>query len=182
MQETTVARSYAEALFELALGDDAPELYMERLGQIADLVETDREFRLFLETPRIEAAVKKRAIREALADRVPEKLLRFLLVVIDKRRTRALPEMAEAFSALVNEHFGRLKAEITTAVEPDPELKAEVERRLGRVLGKEILPRFRIDPRIIGGVIVKVGDRIMDGSIRRRLRMLRRSLLRAEMV
>jgi F-type H+-transporting ATPase subunit delta len=180
MQETTVARSYAEALFELARADDALELYAERLAQIADLVESERGFRLFLETPRIDAAIKKQAIRKVWEGRVPDRLLRFLLLVIDKRRARVLPQMAAEFNRLVNEHFGRLRVEITTATEPDGALKAELKERLGRLLDKEVLPRFRVDPRIIGGVIVRVGDLIMDGSIRRRLQTLRRSLLRTE--
>jgi F-type H+-transporting ATPase subunit delta len=180
MQETTVARNYAGALFELAQADAALERYVEQLGRIADLVESEKDFRLFLETPRIEPSAKKDAIREVFEGRIPDRLLRFLFVVIDKRRARILPEIADEFAGMVNEHFGRLKVDITTASEPDKALKADLKQRLGRLLDREILPRYRVNPRIIGGVIVRVGDRIMDGSIRHRLQLLRRSLLKAE--
>ncbi len=180
MQETTVARAYADALFELAQADTALERYVEQLSRIADLVESEKDFRLFLETPRIEPSAKKDAIREVFEGRIPDRLLRFLFVVIDKRRSRILPEIADEFAGMVNEHFGRLKVDITTASEPDKALKEELKQRLGRLLDREILPRYRVNPRIIGGVIVRVGDRIMDGSIRHRLQMLRRSLLKAE--
>ncbi len=180
MYESTVARSYAEALLELSLAEDAPESYADQLSQFVDLLRSEEEFRLFLETPRIEPAEKKRVIREVFAERLPERLLRFLLVVIDKRRQRLLPAIAEEFNGLVNEHLGRVQVEITIATRPDEALQAALRERLSRVLGREVLPRYRVNPRIIGGVIVKVGDRILDGSLRHRLQMLRRNLLKAE--
>jgi F-type H+-transporting ATPase subunit delta len=180
MQEPTVARNYAEALFELAQADGPLELYSERLVQIADLAVTERDFRLFLATPLIDTQAKKQAIREVFEGYLPEYLLRFLLIVIDKRRTRLLPGIAEEFTRLVNEHFGRLKVDVTLAKAPDEATKSDLRRRLGEVLRRDILPRYRIDPRIIGGVIVRVGDKIMDGSVRHRLHTLRRSMLEAE--
>jgi F-type H+-transporting ATPase subunit delta len=180
MQETTVARSYAGALLELARLDDAVELYAEQFGQIVHLYETQEEFRLFLNTPRVEPADKKQVLRDVFAGKIPDRLLRFLLIVLDKRRQRVLPEIATEFAILVNEHLGRLQVEVTTAAEPDDELRAGIKKRLDVLFGKEVLPRFRTDPRVIGGLVVRVGDRIMDGSIRHRLQMLRRSLLRSE--
>lgn len=180
MQEITVARNYAEALFELAAADGELQLYAEQLSLVTGVLESEPEFGLFLATPRLDTEVKKRALGEALEDQLPVKLLRFLFVVIDKRRTRVLPGIASEFSNLVNDHFGRVKVDVTIATEPDEALRAELGRRLASLLGREVIPRFRVDARIIGGVIVRVGDRIMDGSIRHRLHNLRRSLLRAE--
>ena len=180
MQETTVARNYAEALFELAQRDGDLELYAQQLGLFADLVETERDFRLFLQTPQIEPSEKKQAVQAVFHAHIPDRLLKFLFVVIDKRRTRVLPEMAEEFTAMVNQHYGRQKVDITLAAEPDEALKRELKDRLGRMLNKEILPRFRIDPRLIGGVIIRVGDSFMDGSIRHRLHKLRRNMLKAD--
>ena len=122
MQETTVARNYAEALFELAQRDDDLEPYAQQLGLFADLVETERDFRLFLATPQIAPSDKKKVVRDVFQGHIPDRLLRFLYVVIDKRRTRVLPEMAEEFTAIVNQHYGRLKVDITLAAEPDEAL------------------------------------------------------------
>jgi F-type H+-transporting ATPase subunit delta len=180
MQETTVARSYAEALLELAQADDAAELYAAELGQIAQLLESEDEFRFFLETPRVDLQDKKRVLREVLEGRIPERLLRFLLVVMDKRRQRVLPEIATEFNRLVDEHLGRLQVDVTMAEDPDTEARASIKKHLDTLFGVEVLPRFNADRRIIGGVVVKVGDRIMDGSIRHRLQSLRRSLLRSQ--
>ncbi len=180
MQETTVARNYAEALFELARRDEDLEFYAQQLGMFADLVESEKDFRLFLASPQIEPAKKKDTVRDVFQGHIPERLLRFLFVVIDKRRTRVLPEMAEEFAAMVNQHFGRLKVDITLAAEPDEAMKSQLKDKLGRMLDKEILPSFRIDPRIMGGVVIRVGDKFMDGSIRYRLHRLRRNMLKAD--
>ncbi len=180
MQQTTIARNYAEALLELARADEAVELYAQEVQVIADLLRSEPDFRLLLETPKIDSSQKKGVVRELFEGRVPKRLLHFLLIVIDKRRGRLLPSIADEFSDLVDEHFGRLKVEVTTALEPDDELKADLKGRLGRLLGKDVLPRYRVDPKLIGGVVVRVEDRIMDGSLRHRLQMLRRSLLKAE--
>lgn len=180
MQETTVARSYAEALLELAQADDAAELYAAELREIVQLIQSEADFRFFLETPRIELRDKKRVLREVLEGKIPERLLRFLHVVVDKRRQRVLPDISTEFSKLVDEKFGRLQVDVTTAEEPDAKAKANINKHLNTLFGMEVLPRFRTDPRIIGGVVVRVGDRIMDGSIRHRLQGLRRSLLRSE--
>jgi F-type H+-transporting ATPase subunit delta len=180
MQETTIARSYAEALLELAGADHKVDLYDDELRLIADLMRTEDEFRLFLETPRIDPADKKRVVRAVFEKKIPGRLLRFLLVVIEKRRARLLPTIAAEFSDLVDEQHGRLKVEVTTATEPDKALSSDLKKRLSKLLGKDVVPRYRLDPRIIGGVIVRVGDTVMDGSIRHRLQLLRRRLLKTE--
>ena len=180
MQEITVARNYAEALFELALADGDPESYRDALSRFAAIAEEEADFRLFLETPLLEPSVKKRVIGEVFKGRIPDRLLHFLYIVIDKRRARVLPGIAHEFASLVDEHYGRLLVEITTAAEPDEKLRTDLRERLGSLLEREVIPRYRVNPRIIGGIIVRVGDRIMDGSVRHRLQMLRRSLLRAE--
>jgi F-type H+-transporting ATPase subunit delta len=180
MQETTVARSYAEALFELAQADDAAELYAGQLGEIVQLIESEADFRSFLETPRIELREKRQVLREVFEGKIPERLLRFLLVVVDKRRQRVLPEIAIEFNKLVDQQLGRLQVDVTVAEDPDAKARASIQKHLNTLFGVDVLPRFRADPRIIGGVVVRVGDRIMDGSIRHRLQGLRRSLLRPE--
>ena len=180
MQETTVARSYAEALFELAEREGAPEAYAEQLGVITGLLESEPDFRLLLETPRIAPAEKKRVVRDVFGGVIADRLLRFIFVTIDKRRQRFLRTIAREYTAMLNEHLGRLEVEVTTALEPDDTLKSVLRRRLSELLDRDVLPLYRVNPRILGGVVVKVGDRIMDGSVRQRLQKLRRGMLRAE--
>lgn len=173
---SAVADTYAETLLELGLRDGAAETYGEALAVVAGLYRDERAFRLFLETPRVEASRKKELLREVLGGRTPEVFVRFLLVVLEKRRQGALPAMARAYRELLDERRGRVRARITLAVEPDEELEREISERLGELLGREVVPRFEVDEEIVGGLVVRVGDRVLDSSIRRRLQELRRDL------
>lgn len=181
MRESTVARNYAEVLLDLAREDDAIEAYVGAIREIADWIESERDFRLLLDTPRVEAAQKKDALGAALSGQVPDRFLRFLYVVIDKHRQRLLPGIAREFADLVDEHYGRLQVGITTAVEPDAKLREALRKRLSDIFQKEVIPSFHVEPWILGGLVIRVGDRVMDGSLRRRLQGLRRSLLKTEL-
>lgn len=178
MRETTVARTYAEALLEFAVEEKEVERYSRRLNEIADLIATEPEFRRFLETPGVQSKQKNRVLQDIFKKLVPDHFLKFLFVVIEKRRQRLLPAIADEFALLVDEHFGRMRVHVTVASEPESRLRKRIKMRLDELLGKEALPHYRIDPRIIGGAIFRIGDRVMDGSMRRRLQLLRRRLLR----
>jgi F-type H+-transporting ATPase subunit delta len=180
MGPAIIARNYAETLLALATrhgGDAAVDEYALALDEVGELLRREPRVRQFLETPRIDAGAKKRAIRAAFTGRVPEQLLRFLLVVVEKRRQALLPQIANEYHALVDQLRGRIGAEITLAAQPTPELQSELVASLERKLGKRVVPTFRVDPGLVGGVLIRVGDQILDGSVRRRLAALRRRLL-----
>lgn len=177
MSRAAVARTYAEALFELAGREDAAARYGELLDDLAGLYREEPELRLFLDTPRVPVEEKQAALREALGDGAPEYLVRFLLVVLEKRRQRAIPEIASAFRDLLDEEAGRVQATVSLAFEPDEELRREIVEELENALGRTVVPRFREQPDLIGGLRVRVGDRVMDGSLRRRLEDLRKDLV-----
>lgn len=177
---SAVAENYAETLLELGLRDGAAEEYGDQLSGLVDLYRSEREFRLFLQTPSIDAAEKKSLLRDALADRVPETFLRFLLLVIEKRRQRALPEMERHYRDLLDEDRGRVRARVTLALEPDEELKDEIADRLAEMLDREVVAQFDRDEDILGGLVVRVGDRVLDASLRRRLQELRRAMSSTE--
>lgn len=177
MSETAVGENYAGALLELATRRDAAEEYGRYLAEVASLYREESKFRLFLDTPRVAEARKKEVLRDVLADRVPEPLLHFLLVVLEKRRQRSIPRIEEAYRDLLDERFGRVHASVTLAVEPDDELRREVTERLSTLLDREVEANFRTDADIVGGILVRFEDKVMDGSLRRRLQNLRRRLL-----
>lgn len=180
MGPAIIARNYAETLLALATrhgGDAAVDEYAVALDEVGELLRRDPRVRQFLETPRIDAEAKKRAVRAAFGGRVPEHLLRFLLVVVEKRRQALLPQIANEYHALVDQLRGRIGAEITLASQPTPALQSELVASLERKIGKKVVPTFRVDPGLVGGVLIRVGDQILDGSVRRRLAALRRRLL-----
>lgn len=174
---SAVARNYGEVLFELASREGAEEDYGELLEQIVFVYEGSRDFQRFLDTPRVSLKEKKEVLRKVLGDYAPDSFLHFLFLVLEKQRHRALSEIAEAYRDLVDQREGRVRASIVLAYEPDEEVRAEIVQGLERVVGSKVLPHFRREPALIGGAVVRMGDLLLDGSLRRRLEVLRRSLL-----
>ena len=179
MRDETVARSYAEALFELAQRHEGLEVYGEGIATVASLLDENPSFRLFLETPRVDAEDKKAVVRKAFDGKLAPDLVSFLLVTIDKRRQRLLREIARAYALLVDEHMNRTHVEVTVARRLDDASLREVAERLTGLLGKTAIPHQRVKPEILGGVVVRAGDTIFDGSLRRRLDRMRRRLVAA---
>jgi F-type H+-transporting ATPase subunit delta len=179
VRDETVARSYATTLFELARRHEGLEAYATGIETVARLLDEDPRFRLFLETPRIADADKKVVVRKALGGVLPRQLLNFVLITIDKRRQRLLREISRELHDMVDEAEGRTHVEVTVARELDPATQEMLASRLSRLLGKKAVTHMRVKPEILGGVVVRAGDTIYDGSVRRRLDGMRRQMLKA---
>ncbi len=180
MRGAIIARNYAEALFELADRDDRLEEYGAALDQVAGVLDAAPEFRLFLETPRIDIEAKKEVLRKGFAEHVPPFVLSFLFLTLDRGRQRLLPRMARAYGDLLDERMGRAHVEVQVARPmEDDELEA-VRRRLSAVLGKEAIAHLKVQPELLGGIAFRSGDTIFDGSVRRRLQGMRRQLMAAD--
>jgi F-type H+-transporting ATPase subunit delta len=180
MGPAIIARNYAETLFTLAQrhgGAETVDAFGSAINDVAELLRREPLVREFLETPRIDLDAKKKALQASFGGRVPDLFLRFLLVVVEKRRQRLLRQIAEQYNGLVDEARGRAKAEIVLAREPDDALRKEIVTSLERRLGKQVVPSFRVDRSLIGGMVVRVGGEVLDGSIRRRVVGMRRRLM-----
>lgn len=177
MRDVTVSRNYAEALLELARrAEDLPG-WGKLIQDVANAMEDDPTFRLFLESPKVSEAQKSQVLTEALSDRVPRHFLRFLLALVRKRRQMLIPEVATEYHNLVDVSEGRIHANVTVAREASESERNIIAEQLSRVLGKQAMLHMNVNPAILGGVIVKVGDTVMDGSVRRRLATLRGRIL-----
>ena len=181
MREETVARNYAETLFALAERHEGVEAYQEALSAFVDVLNESPELRSFLATPRIAAASKKQVLRSALEGRVPARFLSFVLVTVDKRRQALLEEIALNYTELLDEHRNRVHVEVTVARALDGPAEERIAGRLSRLMGRTAIPHFRVRPGILGGVVVRAGDTVYDGSLRRRLEGMRHSLLTASL-
>lgn len=179
MRETTVARSYAEALFELGEKHAAHDDFAQGLNTITTLLDSDPRVRAFMDTPKIEVAQKKSALRSALGDSVSPMFMNFVLVVLRKRRQRLLRTIAAEYRELLDEKLGRLHVQVTLAHEPDEATEQGVKAELSRILGRTVIPHITVDPELLGGIVVRYGDRVLDGSLRRRLRALRQRMVEA---
>ncbi|HST08199.1 MAG TPA: F0F1 ATP synthase subunit delta [Gemmatimonadaceae bacterium] len=177
MNAEGIGRNYAEALLTLAKKDDEVERWGALIDAIAVSMREDHTLRTFLESPKLSAAHKIEIVEKALARRVPPVFLRFLEAVINKRRQMLIPEIASEYRRLIDESEDRVHATVTVASEPTEPERDALARQLSRLFGKRVVPHISLNPAILGGVIVKVGDTVMDGSVRKRLAVLRARML-----
>lgn len=177
MSRLAVARTYADTMLELADRTGDAEGWLGHLEEVAALYRDVPVFRAFLEAPRIGLAEKRRTLRTVFGDRYPELFLRFLFVLMDKRRQSLLPDVEETARDLLNERAGRIRAMVTMAIDPDAALRSDIETALSGIVGRTVTAEFRRDERLVGGLIVRVKDQVLDGSLRRRLQLLRRTLI-----
>lgn len=176
-----VARVYATSLLELAEaagGDEKIAETGEQLAAVVEIVHSDPQFAEFLRSPIVKRSSRGDSIRRMLDGQVSDLLLRFLLVLNDKGRLGRLADVSAAFEEILNERFGKVEVDVFTV---DGRLDdAQVSLLAGKIrskLGKEPVFHQYKDPSLIGGLVLRVGDQLIDGSVRGRLRGLRESLL-----
>jgi len=177
MREPTIARNYAEALLELAQKAGDLRGWGEMIDRIGDAMETDRRLRVFLESPRVSAQRKNEILQKAFGSSLPRTFVRFLQALVNHRRQMLIPVIAHEYHDLVDQVEGRVHASVTVSREADEADRTLVIAHLSRTLGKEVVPHFHVNASILGGVIVRVGDTVLDGSIRRRLAKLRAAMV-----
>ncbi|MYB06564.1 MAG: ATP synthase F1 subunit delta, partial [Gemmatimonadetes bacterium] len=180
VREDTVVRNYAETLFELAERDGGAAGYGDPVAAVAGLME-DRKVIEFFGTPRVSADTKKEALERALGDSVPPMLLRFLTVVVDRGRQRLIPAIMKDFQALLDRHRGIRHMEVTVARELGAAEAEALAERLSSATGAEVIPTVRVRPEIIGGIVIREGDTLYDGSVKRQLDAMRRALMATEL-
>lgn len=177
MAGTAVAANYAEALLELATNAGRLEEYGRLLEATAAAIAASPEAQSVLISPRVNKLAKSGLVGRAVAQiGAPREFVLYLQAVVRRGRQNILGQIAEVYGEMVDTRLGRVRASVTLAREPDPALQAEIRTALMKLLNKEVLPTFQVDPEVLGGAVVRVGDRVYDGSLRRRLVRLRRTL------
>jgi F-type H+-transporting ATPase subunit delta len=174
----SIARRYARALFGMGVDSGKFEQLGRELGDLASLWGGSAELRQALENP-VFAAGEKRAVLEKLLPRVtptPE-VQRFVLLLLERRRIVLLPAIARAYQDMADAHLGRVRAQVTSAEPLAPPVLDRVRRALEQRTGKQVIVEASVDPDLIGGVVARVGDLILDGSVRTQLADLRAKLL-----
>jgi F-type H+-transporting ATPase subunit delta len=174
MRETTIARNYAEALLALARKASNLDGYGAAINGMAAAMENDTRLGNFLAAPQISAAQKNQVIGKAFAVSLPRTMVRFLQKLVQNRRQMLIPAIAVEYGNLVDEAEGRLHARVTVARETSTAERDAIALQLSRVFGRTVVPHLSVNPAILGGVVVKVGDQVMDGSVRKRLNTLKR--------
>lgn len=169
--------TYARALFEAAHEREELEETLEELREFVDALEESEELRKFFYGVHIPETQKRRAI-DALTEEMTTSTRNLLKVLIDKDRAEILEDVLVRYEDLVEEYQGKVEVELITAVELSEEMLDQVRSRLGEILdGREVLLETNVDPRLLGGAIVRVGERQIDASIRAQLQGLREQML-----
>lgn len=176
MSSTTVSRSYAEGVFDLAEKHRLHDEFAANFAMLNELL-ADNSVRTFMESPKLDAKTRKTVLRSALGNRVHPLFLNFLQVVIDKRRQGILRQVAQEYFSLLEVSRGRMHVDVTVARAASAEMQQDIVTKLSEIFGKTVVPHMTVDPRILGGVIVRHQDKVIDGSLRRRLLAMRRRLL-----
>ncbi len=169
------ARRYAEAVFELARETDSLQRWQDEFGLLAEVYD-DPRVAFFFQSPRRSVTAKWETARRMFEGRIGQDVLNFFLLLIDRDRTELIPRVRERFDALVREASGVQTAEVTTAIELNEEEQRRIAEELGRITGKRIELQTRVDPAIIGGMVARIGDKLIDGSVATSLRQLRQRL------
>jgi F-type H+-transporting ATPase subunit delta len=170
------ARRYAQAVFQIALEHDSLDVWVDDLQTLADLLE-DKEVAAFLDAPQVPEARKLETIQQLLGDSVgalPANLIRLLAT---RNMTLLIPAVLAQFTEMVDRHRGIEWADVTTAVSLDDAQEKEVSRLLSGIAGSEVSLRTYVEPELIGGVVARLNDRVIDGSVRSKLRNMHRQVV-----
>ena len=176
MLKGAIARRYAGAIFDIGMKQNTLDRTLEDVQEIAKLFSI-RKLAYLLREPNIPAERKETAIRQGLASKVLPTSLNLALLVVQRELVELMPNIARELNQLVLDHKNEAKAEVTTATQLDETTQSQVQRALERMTGKKIMLETRVQPNILGGVVARVGDQVIDGSVERRLKLLQQQLL-----
>ena len=172
---TTTPRRYAEAAFEVAVRDDSVAAWQEQLDRAAEVLGAEDVARV-LQNPAIPVEKRREVVEQALGADLPRPVLNMLFLMLHRGRIELLPQVAAHFRQLVNRREGITTATATSAAPLDEAEVSALRERLQQMTGGRVELELQIDPTILGGVVVRLGDRLIDGSVRGRLERLRNQL------
>jgi F-type H+-transporting ATPase subunit delta len=173
-----IAQVYARSLFEVAKEHDKLDVVRDQLGEIADAVAEQHDLQVFFFSPYFSTDEKVDGLQRALED-ADEAVLNFLELLIEKHRMPALFRIRREFEALWEEENRLLPVQVTSAIELDESTVRQIGDAIGEQTGRRIELTSEVDPDILGGIVLRVGNSILDASIRNRLEKLRKQVARA---
>ena len=172
------ARVYAEALFEVGRDKGKLDTLQQQLGEFADVVDRNRELQVFFFSPYLSTAEKQEGIERAITGAEPE-LTNFLELLVDKHRMTEVFRIRRELDELWKQENRRLDVTVTSAVELDPAVVEKIGQEVERQTGEKVDLASRVDGEILGGIVLQVGNMVLDASIRSRLEKLRKSVATA---
>jgi len=172
------ARVYAEALFEVGRDKGKLDALQQQLAQVADAIDRDRELQVFFFSPYLSSAEKQEGIERAITGAEPE-LINFLELLVDKQRMTEIFRIRREFEELWKQENRRIDVTVTSAVALDPAVVEKIGQEVERQTEEKVDLSSRVDSDILGGIVLQVGNMVLDASIRSRLEKLRKSVATA---
>lgn len=170
---TEVAEPYAQALMSVAQSNHITDQIGEDARSILGLLGESEDFRLLVSSPLIEADKKKAVLRQIVEGQVQPYMLNFLMLLVDRGRVLVLPEICDQYLVLLRQLRQAVLAEVTSAVELSDEQKETIRQKvLATTSANEVELQTRVDPELLGGVVIKVGSQVIDASLRGQLRKI----------
>lgn len=176
MANKEIARKYSQALFMLGKEQNNLSPFQQELGIVWKVISGQKELKSILFDNRLLPEEKKKVLKRAFSKNISKPVLSFIFLLIDKRREEYLEAIIKEFAGLVNRQLGILEVEVISAVGLTDALERKLEKKLVELFEKKIKVKNIVDPAIMGGVIIKTGDNMIDGSIRSRLNSLGKKL------
>ncbi|HEX4034037.1 MAG TPA: ATP synthase F1 subunit delta [Solirubrobacteraceae bacterium] len=173
-----IAAVYARALFEATEQAGRLDEVREHLGQLVDALEEQRDMQIFFFSPYFSTEEKRDGLNRTVSDADPL-LTNFLELLIENHRMPVIFRMRRELDRLWEEHNRLLGVQVTSAIPLEPAAVAEIGRRVGEQTGRRVELTSEVDPDILGGIVLRVGNAILDASIRNRLELLRKEVARA---
>lgn len=173
-----IATVYARSLFEVAQQEGKLDLVREQVGQIADALQDNRELSVFFFSPYFSTEEKKKGLHSVVVDADPT-VVNFLELLVEKHRTPALFRIRRHLDELWEDENKLLPVQLTSAVTLDASVAEQLGEAVGKATGRRVELTSEVNPDILGGVVLRVGNSILDASIRNRLELLRKQVAKA---
>ncbi|NLJ83419.1 MAG: ATP synthase F1 subunit delta [Halanaerobiaceae bacterium] len=177
MRHSEVSRRYSFALFELGKEEDKLSVFRAELASVLRIMEEYPDLKKLLLHPRIRREDKKLLLERVFSEELSKELLNFLKLLTDRRRESYLEAIYKDYLDLLNKEENILEVEVRSAISLPEDLKARLAEKLAELTGTKISIKEKVDPEIIGGLVLKIGDRVIDGSIRKDLEALKNRLV-----
>mgnify|MGYP000967468575 CR=1 FL=1 len=180
MLTNQLAVRYAQALYEMAAEKDMLDKTGEQLQMVEATINGSEDLAMLINHPLVPAVAKKDTINQIFGQDLVDFVHKFLLLLVDKKRETLFPAIVREYVGLANAARNIIEAEVITATPLSDNQRLALVAKLNKVTGKKTVLHPQVDQRIMGGVIVKIGDKLIDGSVARQLRMLQTALLKSE--
>jgi F-type H+-transporting ATPase subunit delta len=174
-----LAVAYAQSLLDLATDQKVEEQVGREISELAEIVSRDPQLQAFLESPSIGTEERAGVLAKSFKGQVSPLLYQFLQVANQRGMTGKLPQIAEAYDTLLDERLGKIEVDVTVPQRLNEQELEQVRQRISQALGKDAVVHQYVNPEMIGGMILRVGDRIIDASVKAQLAMLKQQMLRA---